>query len=87
MPLLSWLTLAYLLSSGEQSTAIMALLLENCCEHSYVFIYGLIFISLHTNVEFDSIFNKFVFQHYRAKVKVTVAVIRKILPLFWLSHL
>ena len=31
------------------------------------------------NVEYDNVLGKFVFQHYRAKVKVTVAVLRNIL--------
>ena len=42
------------------------------------------FKQLHTNVDYGNILDNFVFQHYRAKVKVTVAVIRS---LFWPSHL
>ena len=36
-------------------------------------------IYLYTNVEFSNILNQFVFQHFRAKVKVTVGVVRGML--------
>ena len=42
------------------------------------FIYGLILIELHTDFRNGNILDIFVFQHNRAKVKVTVAVRRKL---------
>ena len=39
------------------------------------------------NCRFGNILDKFLFQHDRAKVKVTVAVRRKLCSLFWPSHL
>ena len=36
---------------------------------------------------YGNILDKFVFQHNRAKVKITVAVKRKLFVLFWPSHL
>ena len=45
------------------------------------------FIQLHTNFRYGNILDKFVFQYKRAKVKITVAVRRKLFSLFWLSHL
>ena len=40
-----------------------------------------------TNFRYGNIFDKFVLQHNRDKVKVTVAVRRKLFSLFWPSHL
>ena len=51
------------------------------------FMAGLILIYLHTNFRYGNILDKFVFKHNRDKVKVTVAVRRKLFSLFWPSHL
>ena len=40
-----------------------------------------------TNFRYGNILGMFVFQHKRVKVKVTVAVKRKLFSLFWPSHL
>ena len=43
------------------------------------FIYYPILILFHTNVIYDNILDKFEFERSRAKVKVTVAILRKTL--------
>ena len=44
-------------------------------------------IIFHTNFRYGNIFDKFVLQHEKDKVKVTVSVRRKLFSLFWPSHL
>ena len=55
---------------------------KTLCHHSSAFIYILILILYHTNVEYDNILDKFEFERSRANVKVIAAIFRKTLPSF-----
>ena len=50
---------------------------KNHCHRSSAFMYGLVYILYHTNVQYDIILDKFEFECSRAKVKVKVAIFRK----------
>ena len=51
--------------------------LENHCHHSSALIYGPILILYHLIVYYDNILDKFEFERFRTKVKVTVAILEK----------
>ena len=55
-------------------------ILEKLCHHSSAFIYGPILILFHTNVKYDNL-DRFEFERSRAKIKVTVTILKKTLSL------
>ena len=55
--------------------------LENHCHRSIASIFGSVLISLHTNLQYDDILDKFKMEGTMAKIKLTVAICSKPLHL------